>query len=251
MGCQRTVTPLDVLRAGLERLGLAPESATLDAFSLYLTRLREANARVNLTSVRDAEGIVRRHLLESAAFGVALQAAGLLDRATRVIDVGAGAGFPGLPLRLLWPRLRLTLLDATAKKTDFLRETVAALGLRDVAVVTARAEAAGRGTIHRERYDLALSRAVAPLAVLAELTLPLLRVGGASAGMKGSRLDEEVAAAGEAIERLGGGPLIALPSPVAAEGDEPAPRFFLIRKERPTPDDLPRKSGVTSSNPLR
>ena len=185
------------------------------------------------------------------AFGAALRYAGLLRNDTWVVDVGSGAGFPGLPLRLLWPDLRLTLIEATGRKAAFLRETVAALGLGSVEVLAVRAEAAGHDPALRGRFDLALSRAVAPLAVLAELTLPLLRVGGASAGIKGSRLDAEIVAARPAVARLGGGAVRQLTPPAGVALDEPSPRFFVLPKARPTPADLPRRSGVTSSNPLR
>lgn len=251
MACQRSAPPLALLERELHALELHPSEATVVAFGRYLELLLAANSRMSLTAVRDAEGIVRRHFVESATFGVALRSAGLLPDGSRVIDVGSGAGFPGLPLKLLWPETRLTLLDATGKKARFLSDTVAELGLGRVDVQARRAEVAGRDPAFRERFDLALSRAVAPLAVLAELTLPLVRVGGASAGIKGSRLDEEAVAAEPAIRRLGGGALGDLPWPASLSGAAVAPRCFLAPKQRPTPPDLPRRAGVTSSNPLR
>jgi 16S rRNA (guanine527-N7)-methyltransferase len=239
------------LADALSGLGRPPSAAVLAAFARYLDLLLDANSRMNLTAVRDADAVVRRHFVESAVFGGALEAQGLLRDGVRVVDVGSGAGFPGLPLKLLWPHLRLTLVEATGKKAAFLSEVVQALALPGVEVCAMRAETAGRDPALRERFDLAVSRAVAPLAVLAELTLPLLRVGGSSAGIKGSRLAEEMRAAAVAIERLGGGAPRELPLPHGVAPPEPAPRFFVLTKSRPTPVDLPRRAGVTSSNPLR
>jgi 16S rRNA (guanine527-N7)-methyltransferase len=248
MGCQRNAATL--LEEGLALLGLAPSPETVAAFLRYLEMLREASERMNLTSLRAPDEIVRRHFLESAAFGVALERAGLLARGAVVVDVGTGAGFPGLPLRLLRPDLRLTLVEATAKKIAFLREVVAALGLGDIELRNARAEAMGHDPALRERFDLAVSRAVAPVATLAELTLPLVRVSGASAAIKGSRLESELAAGATAIRRCGGGAAYELPFPLP-EPAGPAPRILVLPKERPTPPELPRRSGVTPSRPLR
>jgi len=248
MGCQRSAAAL--LEEGLALLGVAPPPGTIAAFLRYLEMVRAAGQRMNLTSLRTPEEIVRRHFLESAAFGIALERAGLLTRGATVVDVGTGAGFPGLPLRLLRPDLRLTLVEATGKKVEFLREVTTALNVSDIELRNARAETLGHDPTLRERFDLAVSRAVAPVATLAELTLPLVRVGGASAAIKGSRLESEIETGAAAVRRCGGGAARELPFPLPGLV-EPTPRILVLPKERPTPPELPRRTGVTSKRPLR
>ncbi|HLZ71195.1 MAG TPA: 16S rRNA (guanine(527)-N(7))-methyltransferase RsmG [Dehalococcoidia bacterium] len=251
MGCQRADPPGDLalLAAGAEAVGLALDDAALDRFRRYLALLVEHGARMNLTSVRDTAGIQRRHFVESLAFGAALRDAGLLQGRERVVDVGAGAGFPGVPLTIVWPRLRLTLLEATKKKARFLEHVLHELALPNAAVVAARAEDAAHESRLRECFDLVLARAVAPLPALAELTLPFSRIGGRLATVKGSRLRHELAAAGAAIARCGGGAARTLPLP--GVGVESPLRVIVVAKLRPTPAALPRRAGLPQSQPLR
>lgn len=256
MGCQRSDNSLPRLRAALAALGLDPPPPTLPAFVRYRDLLLAASARMSLTALRDPEAIERQHFVESVAFGAALVRAGLMCGSEAIVDVGAGAGFPGLPLRLVWPELRLTLLEATTKKAAFLRDAVETLGLHDVRVVNARAEEAGRDPALRSTFDLAVSRAVAPLPLLAEWTLPLVHSGGCTAALKGSRLDEEIAAARAAIDRCGGGQPRELPFPLAAEGSSlpagsaPRPRIVVVPKVRRTPSWWPRRTGAAAKYPL-
>jgi 16S rRNA (guanine527-N7)-methyltransferase len=252
MGCQREVTggqaSLAELRRGLESLGVALPEDNLAAFERYYELIAERGAVMNLTSIIDYEGVQRRHFLESIAVGAALRDAGLLKGTERVIDVGAGAGFPGIPLRLAWPGLRLTLLEATEKKAAFMQEVVDALDLSGVSIVTARAEDAARKADLRERFDIVIARAVAPLSVLAELTLPFARVSGYLAAVKGSRLPAELAAARVAIARCGGRQPSVLDLPADA-----APKHLkvaVIRKASRTPPELPRRAGLPASSPL-
>lgn len=251
MGCQRgdQAAGLGVLADGAAALGLDLDAAARDRFRRYLALLQDHGARMNLTSVRDAEGVQRRHFLESLALGVALRGAGLLHSRERVLDIGAGAGFPGVPLAIVWPGLRLTLLEATQKKARFLETVTRELELPLAQVVGQRAEDAAHERMLRERFDLALARAVAPLPALAELGLPFLRVGGRLAAIKGSRLDAELRAAHAAIDRCGGGTPCVLPLP-GSEPESPL-RVALIRKVRATPAELPRRAGVPQHEPLR
>jgi 16S rRNA (guanine527-N7)-methyltransferase len=214
----------------------------------YAHRLAAAAAVMSLTTVRDPAGIERRHLGESLALARTLAAAAVLPAGAAVIDVGSGGGLPGIPLAIARPDLHVALLEATAKKAAFLAETVTALGLDNVAVLAVRAEDAGRDPAHRERYDLAVARAVAPLPTLAELTLPLVRVGGHVAAVKGSRHAREIAAATAAIARCGGRVAGVLP----LAGAETGPLVVvLLAKDRPTPPELPRRAGVPARRPLR
>lgn len=246
MGCQRSDRPLPVLRAGLAALGVEPPATAMAAFTRYADLVLAANTRMNLTAIREIERIERRHFLESVALGVALARAGLFRGDEAVVDVGTGAGFPGLPLRLIWPDLQLTLIEATTKKAGFLADLLHALGVTNVRVVNARAEEAACDPRLRESFDLALSRAVAPLTRLVEWTLPFVRQGGCSAAIKGSRLDEELAAADVAIVRCGGGKPRELPFPVPAPGGEPSPRILVVQKARRSGASTARRRGSTA-----
>jgi len=235
------------------------DHASLDTLHSSLRRYRdlllEANATLNLTAVREPEAVERRHIAESLALVHALEAAGRLPPGTRAIDVGSGGGLPGIPLAIARPDVDVTLLEATGKKARFLERAARELGLANVRVLDRRAEEAAHDPDERERHDLALARAVAALATLAELTLPFVKVGGALAAVKGSRAEEEIAQAAGALTRCGGGEVRSLPLPV-----EPSPlgvadatpvRLLLVPKIAPTPMDLPRRPGMPAKRPLR
>jgi 16S rRNA (guanine527-N7)-methyltransferase len=222
--------------------GLALCSQQLGQFATYADELRRWNERVNLTAITDESGIVVRHFLDSLRCA---RSWGTPPRS--LVDVGAGAGFPGLPLKILRPELRLTLVESVEKKAAFLRHIVAVLGLSEVAVVAARAEAIGRDPAQREQYDLVVARAVAELRVLAEYCLPLCRVGGRFLAPKGGQVADEAQAAAEAIRRLGGR-LIAV-EPVELPGVEPR-TLVVVEKVRLTPPQYPRAAGVPAKRPL-
>ncbi|HEX5691891.1 MAG TPA: 16S rRNA (guanine(527)-N(7))-methyltransferase RsmG, partial [Roseiflexaceae bacterium] len=164
-----------------------------------------------------------------------------------LIDVGAGAGFPGLPLKILRPALHLTLVESIEKKAAFLRHIAAELGLQGVEVVVARAETVGRDAVHRERYDVAMARAVADLRVLAEYCVPLCRIGGRLLAPKGAQSAEEIERALPAIARLGGGPPVVEPVDIP-ETERRA--LVVIEKIAPTPAQYPRAVGVPTKRPL-
>jgi 16S rRNA (guanine527-N7)-methyltransferase len=232
---------LELLDRGARELGIELAPAQIAAFERYRELLTDWGRRMDLTTVLDPEGVQRRHFLESLAVGEALRSLGLLPDGARVIDVGSGAGFPGLPVRIVWP-VRLTLLEARKKRAAFLETVVRALGLPDVAVIAERAESLAREPGYREAYDVALSRALAPVRVLAELTLPFVRAGGVSAAPKGERLDEELAEAGRALDLLRAA---AETHPLATGG-----RLLVLRKLGPTPERFPRRPGIPSKRPL-
>lgn len=223
---------------------LGPQSSLLRR---YRDLLLAANASLNLTSVRDAEAAERRHIAESLALVWSLEAAGRLAPGVRAIDVGSGGGLPGIPLAIVRPDVSVTLLEATLKKALFLERVVGDLTLTNARVLAARAESAAHHPSEREAYDLALARAVAPLATLVELTLPFVRIGGALAAVKGSRAGEEIVGAAGAITRCGGGALQSL----SISPDVPTLRLLLIAKLTPTPSELPRRPGMPGKRPLR
>jgi 16S rRNA (guanine527-N7)-methyltransferase len=226
-------------------LGLDLDPETIERFDRYRDRI--AAATFNLTAVRDPALIERRHFLESLAFGRLLAERGLLDGRPRLLDIGSGAGFPGLPLRLAWPGLRLTLLEANTRRAAFLRDLTGELDLPDVEVVEGRAEAVARDPAHRDAYDLVVARAVAPLPVLVEYALPFLRDGGHLAASKGTAAAREVEEAGPALRELGG--RLVESTPFLPPGGM-RQTFVLVRKEGATPDRYPRRVGIPAKRPL-
>ena len=219
--------------------------AQIEQFEHYLALLAEWSERANLVGDVNPDVVQQRHFAESIALGAALRERQLLRGREDVIDVGAGAGFPGVAMKIAWPELRLTLLEATAKKTAFLSELVAQLGFDDVAVLTGRAETLAHDPALRESFDLVLARAVAPLPALLELTLPFARIGGRVATPKGSRAAAEIAASKRALQLLGGE---AHSLPLNLPG--PPQTLVVVAKRRPTPAEYPRRPGMPAKSPL-
>lgn len=242
------------LEDGARQLGLSLDAQQLAAFDLYRAELMEWNQRFNLTRVDDPALIDTTHFLDSLSCLAALPAidprplSEQLDTSPAAVDVGAGAGFPGLALKIAWPRLRLTLVEATGKKCQFLRHLVAKLKLTDVAIIHARAEDFGQGP-GREQFDLAFGRAVAPLPTLLEYTLPLLRVGGWLVAQKGHYPQEELFRSQVALNTLGGSFHDA--QAITVPGLEVADRtLVLILKVARTPAAYPRRAGLPKKQPL-
>ncbi len=223
--------------------GLHLDQRQIEQFARYSAELRAWNTRVNLTAITDEREIVTRHFLDSLRCALSWG-----EHPSRLIDVGSGAGFPALPLKILLPELHVTLVESVGKKAAFLRHIIATLDLRDVTVVTARAEVVGRDPRHREQYDVVTARAVAELAILAEYCLPFCAIGGRVLAPKGSDVDDEVARARVAIARLGGQLLNV--EPVDIPGVEPR-TLVVIAKIAPTPPAYPRAVGVPVKRPLR
>lgn len=234
------MTPESLLREGLSGWGLAADAAPrLLEFS---DKLLEKNRVMNLTAITDPVDVVTLHLLDCA---VLLRMEDF--RGKRVVDVGTGAGFPGMPLRLLEPDFDLTLLDSLGKRVAFLQEVCNAMALQRVTCVHARAEEFAAQ--ERERFDLAVSRAVAPLNVLCELSLPLVRVGGSFLAMKSVDCAEELQSAKSAISQLGG--QLERCEDYTIPGTDVTHRVVRIRKVRPTPKTFPRAFAKIKKNPLR
>lgn len=234
------MTPEILLREGLSGWGLVADAAPrLLEFS---DRLLEKNRVMNLTAITDPVDVVTLHLLDCA---VLLRMEDF--RGKRVVDVGTGAGFPGMPLRLLEPDFDLALLDSLGKRVAFLQEVCNAMALQRVTCVHARAEEFAAQ--ERERFDLAVSRAVAPLNVLCELSLPLVRVGGSFLAMKSVDCAEELQSAKSAISQLGG--QLEGCEDYTIPGTDVTHRVVRIRKVRPTPKTFPRAFAKIKKNPLR
>jgi 16S rRNA (guanine527-N7)-methyltransferase len=234
-----------ILRRRAAQFNLSLTEFQLRAFQIYNRELIAWNQRVNLTRIVEPEEITVKHFLDSLSVYQVLPD---LPQNFSIIDVGSGAGFPGLPLKIAMPNIQLTLLEATTKKTKFLQHIVDTLQLNEVTVLAARAEEVGRQAAHREQYDVALARAVASLPVLAEYTLPLVRVEGLVIAQKGQHLAEEVEAAIRASEMLGG--QLDRILPVEVPGLEAARHLIIIRKSKATPKQYPRRPGVPAKRPL-
>jgi 16S rRNA (guanine527-N7)-methyltransferase len=234
--------PMELLTATTAAWGLELTERQIDQFAAYAAELRAWNERVNLTAITDEREIITRHFLDSLRLALSWG-----DPPASLIDIGAGAGFPGVPLKILRPQMRLTLVESVGKKAAFLKHLSLTLGLEQVEVVAARAEDIGHAPQHRERYDLSVARAVADLRVLAEYLLPLCRVGGRVLAPKGARIDDEVQQAQHAVTVLGGR-IIAV-EPVALPEVE-ARTLVVIEKVTPTPSVYPRAVGVPARRPL-
>ena len=212
----------------------------LARFRTYYDALDETNKVMNLTAITGEDDSARRHFLDCAAPLLLFPMAG-----KRVVDVGTGAGFLGLPLKILEPGIRLTLLDSLQKRIGFLSGVCTALELTDVECVHARAEECGE---RRERYDYAVSRAVARLNILAELCLPYVRVGGAFLALKGPAVTEELKEAEKAVAALGG--KVERIFEYAVPGEELHHNVVVIRKVSPTPKKYPRRFAMIKKSPL-
>jgi 16S rRNA (guanine527-N7)-methyltransferase len=230
---------IPLLTEGLAQLGLPTDAAP--RLADFASAVLEKNRVMNLTAITDPAGFATLHLLDSA---VLLNAADFRGR--QVVDVGTGAGFPGVPLRILEPDFDLTLLDSLGKRIAFLQEVCRDLGLERVVAVHARAE--DFASEHREQYDIAVSRAVAALNVLSELTLPLVKVGGCFLAMKSTDSDEEIRTARGAVGQLGGRIRCIRDYTVPCTGV--VHRIVIIDKIRPTPNNLPRSFSRIKKHPL-
>ena len=232
------------VQQGALQMGIALPPEAAERFALYHALLVEGNARMNLTTVLEPEEAVDRHFLDSLA-PVAL---GLLPQGARAVDVGTGAGFPGIPLLIARPDLRLTLVDSLNKRLEFLRDVLNRLGL-SAEIVHMRAEDFSHQAAHREQYDVAMARALASLSPLMEYLLPCVRREGVAICWKGPGVEEEAAAARRALFLLGGKAREPLPYAIPHRNDWKH-NLFLVDKVRPTPKTYPRKAGTPTRNPL-
>ena len=230
---------MELLKAGATGWGLELSPERIGAFETYYQELVAWNERVNLTSITDYEEVQIKHFLDSLS---CLQVLADCPEEMSCIDIGSGAGFPGLPIKIVQPKMVLTLLEATGKKAAFLDHIVERLGLAGVQVLRARAEDLGQDAKYRESFQVALARAVADLAVLVEYALPLLRLEGMFVAQKGLEVEEEVQAAQAAVGILGGQieevRLVDLP------GLESPRHLVVVRKVSPTPGKYPRRPGI-------
>ncbi|MFH2102277.1 MAG: 16S rRNA (guanine(527)-N(7))-methyltransferase RsmG [Chloroflexota bacterium] len=231
-------------QTALQEFGIHLTGRQVVALMHYERELLEWNTMFNLTAIRDKEGIRTKHFLDSFSCILAWKN----NPPTRLIDVGTGAGFPGIPIKILYPYMQLTLVESVSKKVKFCRHIVESLKLEAVEVLHARAEDVGQAAAHRERYDWAIARAVANLPILAEYLLPLTQVGGHMLAQKGTSGPAEAHKAEKAIKLLGGqiNQLIHVTLPGVADERY----LILVDKIAATPPKYPRSAGIPAKKPL-
>ncbi len=241
---------LTVLHIAAARLGEELTPAAEQAFRRYAQLLLEWNQRINLTGLNEWSEIQRRFLVESLGLLPWVDQACVQSPACRVIDVGTGAGIPGIPLKILRPNLSLTLLDATAKKVRFLELVVRELALLATTPIHERAETLAHDPTHRGQYDVVTARALAHLAVALELTIPFLRVDGLALFPKGPEIEPELRESQRALEILGGEIEAVEPMPLA-DLVGTIGTIVVVRAVRPAPPQYPRRPGLPAKRPLR
>lgn len=211
---------------------------------LFYELLVEKNKVMNLTAITEFDEVIVKHFADSLSICTVLP-----DSAKTVCDLGTGAGFPGIPMAIAYPELQFTLIDSLNKRIKFLQEVVDALGLKNVTLVHARAEEAGRNKLYREHFDLVVSRAVANIATLSEYCLPLVNIGGSFISFKSGDVKEEIEASGSAVKKLGGN--MKKPVYFSLPDTDISRSFLIINKEKNTPKAYPRKAGTPSKEPLK
>lgn len=238
---------MEILTEGCKKLGISLTEKQEEQFLNYYHLLLDWNSRVNLTGITEYSDVMRKHFLDSLCL---VQLSGI-DKAHlhKVIDVGTGAGFPGIPLKIIFPDLQLVLLDSLNKRIKFLDALKDELGLKNVTAIHGRAEEYGRNKEYRGQFDLCVSRAVANLAVLSEYCIPLVRTDGDFVAYKSGKIQEELKDSQRAIDLLGG--------KIYEKADFTIPETHItrslihIKKIRATPGKYPRKNGIPAKAPLQ
>ena len=233
----------EFLKKSASALSIELTDEMLEKFQIYFDFLLETNKSLNLTAITEMKDVVLKHFVDSISI---VSYFDLKDK--KVIDVGTGAGFPGIPLKIVYPQLQVTLLDSLNKRVKFLQEVVDALGLEQVEALHGRAEEYAKKAEYREQYDCCVSRAVANLASLSEYCLPFVKVGGAFVPYKSGKIQEEIETAGKAVEILGG--WIGQRKEFMLPGSDMYRCLLYIEKVKATAKKYPRKAGMPTKEPL-
>ena len=233
----------ELQRAAAE-YGIMLSDKQMEQFNRYFELLIEWNEKINLTAITEPKDVAIKHMIDS----ITAYDEKIFQDGVTVIDVGTGAGFPGLPLKIFCPKIKLTLMDSLNKRIKFLQTVVEELGLQDVECVHARAEEGARNKKYRESFDIAVSRAVARLPILCEYCLPFVKKGGHFIALKGMQFHEEAEEAAKAIKVMGGSKTEIRPVKLPELDDKRA--VITITKTMPTPKAYPRKAGTPTKNPI-
>ncbi|NLT12393.1 MAG: 16S rRNA (guanine(527)-N(7))-methyltransferase RsmG [Clostridiaceae bacterium] len=238
-----------VLSTGAAEISVPLSGESIYAFKTYAKLLKEWNDRMNLTGIMDDHGIALRHFVDSLTLVTFLneEMAKQNTKMLSLIDVGTGAGFPGIPLKVAMPEIEVLLLDSLKKRIHFLEEVCNTLSLKKITCFHSRAEDAGRSKLHRERFDVATARAVAALPILCELCLPFVKVGGIFLAMKG-HVEDEIEVSQKAVVTMGG--TIESVHQFVLPGTDMKRAVVVIRKLRPTPPKYPRAAGKPEKDPI-
>lgn len=233
---------LDKFKSGLEKLNISLSEEQIQKFLTYYEMLVETNKVMNLTAITDFDEVIEKHFLDSLSLCQVYN----LNQEIYVLDMGTGAGFPGIPLKIAFPEINLVLADSLNKRIKFLQNVIDELGLKKVEALHGRAEEMGKNKQYREQFDLSLSRAVANLSSLSEYCIPFVKEGGKFISYKSGEIEEEVNAAKKAISVLGG----KIEDVYKFDLYEQKRSFVIIRKEKKTPKTYPRKAGTPTKSPL-
>lgn len=233
---------LDRLKKGMEEFSVTLTEEQCSQFIQYYEMLVEKNKVMNLTAITEFDEVIEKHFIDSVSLAKEYD----LTKKCKILDMGTGAGFPGIPLKIAFPELDITLADSLNKRILFLQEVIDALQLKNIRAIHSRAEELAADKNHRESYDLCVSRAVANLSTLSEYCIPFVKVGGQFISYKSGECDEEVSAAKHAIAVLGG----KLSDVKKFSIGESGRAFVMIDKIKPTPKQYPRKAGTPSKKPL-
>ena len=215
----------------------------LEMFYKYMQLLLEWNKKINLTAITEEDEIILKHFVDS------LTVLKYINENDKIIDVGTGAGFPGIPIAIMMPNAKITLLDSLNKRINFLNEVIKELGLKNVETIHARSEDCGKDMLYREKFDISIARAVANLSTLSEYLLPFVKLGGKVICMKGSEIDEELKNAEYAIKELGG--KFVLKDEFELPDSDIKRNIIIVKKEQYTPKMYPRKAGLPAKEPLK
>ena len=236
---------MDKFYSGLKKLGLECSGKQINQFLTFYEMLIEKNKVMNLTAITEFEDVVEKHFLDSLSLTETIN----LNQRLRVLDLGTGAGFPGIPLKIAFPELEIVLMDSLNKRILFLKEVLNELELSDITAIHGRAEEMAVKAEYRETFDLCISRAVANLSSLSEYCIPFVKIGGTFVSYKSGNIEDEVVQSKKAISVLGG--KIVKVQKFTLPDTDVSRSLVQIRKQKRTPKSYPRKSGTPTRNPIR
>ena len=239
---------LEIFNKGLEELGIELSKEQIDQFIKYYEMLVEKNKVMNLTAITEFNEVIVKHFIDSLAI-VKIVSKDVLSSGVSIIDIGTGAGFPGIPLKIAFPNINITLLDSLNKRINFLKEVSEELGFNGIDFIHGRSEDFGRNPQYREKFDICVSRAVANLATLSEFCVPFVKVGGGFISYKAGDCGEEVKESMKAVEKMGGKIQKQLEYMVPTSDLNRV--LLFIEKEKATPKSFPRKAGTPAKEPIK